>query len=306
MSGVGEPMAVQGINCSAGHFNDPRSVYCATCGLPIADSDRVVVGVESDRAAELLHKLYDPLDTKIVVTNIKGAEIIKHASNSFLATKISFINAVSNICEKVGADINAVAEGIGLDSRINKHFFKAGIGFGGSCFPKDLKAFIHIAEKLGCSFGMLKEVSKINEYQKQLVVAKTKDMLWNLAGKTVAVWGLAFKPNTDDIRSAPAIDIIRNLISEGVKIRAFDPVAMENTKMELGDKITFCKDVYDAAEGADCVMVMTEWNEFKEIDWDKLKKTMKQPAIIDGRNIYDPNMMKELGFNYVCMGRGQS
>ena len=268
--------------------------------------DRVVMGVESERAEKLLRELYEPLNTKIVVTNIKGAEIIKHAANSFLATKISFINALSNICEKTGADVEQVAEGIGLDSRINKHFLRAGIGFGGSCFPKDLKAFIHISENLGYDFGLLKEVEKINEKQKDLVMDKIRKMLWNISGKSIAVWGLAFKPDTDDIRSAPSIDIIKRLIAEGGKIKAYDPVAMDNTKKELVGlgNIEFCSDVYSAAEDADCIVVMTEWNEFKEVDWNRINSGMTQPFILDGRNIYDPKKLRAMGFTYVGIGRG--
>lgn len=266
--------------------------------------DRVVIGVESEKAEGMLRELYEPLNTTIVVTSIKGAEIIKHASNSFLATKISFINAVANICEKVGADINSVAEGIGLDKRINTHFLKAGVGFGGSCFPKDLKAFIHIAEKLGYPFGLLKEVDSINELQKSLLIRKLGNILWNVADKDIAVWGLAFKPDTDDIRSAPAIDIIKLLIAEGSRVRVFDPAAMKKAKDELGDKgITWCRDAYEAAEGADCVILMTEWNEFKEMDWARIKSIMRQPVVVDGRNIYDPGKLKAMGFKYAGMGR---
>ncbi|MDP8299967.1 MAG: UDP-glucose/GDP-mannose dehydrogenase family protein [Candidatus Tantalella remota] len=265
--------------------------------------DRIVIGVESEKAEAMLRELYEPLDTKIVVTNIKGAEIIKHASNSFLATKISFINAVSNICDKVGADINAVAEGIGLDSRVNKYFLKAGIGFGGSCFPKDLKAFIWISEQLGYPLNMLKEIEKINELQKEIAVKKVSEMLWNLPEKTIAVWGLAFKPDTDDIREAPAIDIIKSLLERGAKVKAYDPVAMDNTRGVLGDKIIYCDDIYETAAGADCVMLMTEWNEFKEIDWAKLKEVMAQPVMFDGRNIYDPEKVKKMGFRYTGIGR---
>ena len=266
--------------------------------------DRVVIGVESERAEKLMRELYEPLNTKIVVANIKGAEIIKHAANSFLATKISFINALSNICERTGADINEVAEGIGLDSRVNKHFLRAGIGFGGSCFPKDLKAFIRISEKLGYPLDILKEVEKINEKQKDLAIQKITEMLWNLPGKTIGVWGLSFKPDTDDIRSAPSIDIIKRLLEQGAKIKAFDPVAMENVKCELGKSIEYCRDIYDVASDADCVVLMTEWNEFKEIDWERIKKEMKQPVILDGRNIYDPEKLKAMGFKYQGIGRG--
>ena len=265
--------------------------------------DRIVIGVESKKAENLLRELYSPIETKIVVTDIKGAEIIKHASNSFLATKISFINAVSNLCERTGTDINAVAEGIGMDSRINKHFLKAGAGFGGSCFPKDLKAFIHISEKLGYSFDLLKEVEKINDEQKSRIMVKVKDLLWNLPDKTVAIWGLAFKPDTDDIRSAPSMEIIKRLIKEKAKVRVFDPKAMDKVKTEIGEDITYCEDIYDAAREADCVILMTEWNEFKEIDWHKVKQVMKNPAVLDGRNIYDPEKLRQLGFKYTGMGR---
>jgi len=265
--------------------------------------DRIVIGVESKKAENLLRELYSPIETKIVVTDIKGAEIIKHASNSFLATKISFINAVSNLCERTGTDINAVAEGIGMDSRINKHFLKAGAGFGGSCFPKDLKAFIHISEKLGYSFDLLKEVEKINDEQKSRIMVKIKDLLWNLPDKTVAIWGLAFKPDTDDIRSAPSIDVITRLIKEKAKVRVFDPKAMDKVKMEIGEEVTYCEDIYDAAREADCVILMTEWNEFKEIDWHRVKQIMKNPAVLDGRNIYDAEKLRQLGFKYTGMGR---
>lgn len=265
--------------------------------------DRIVIGVGSKKAEELLKELYSPIETKIVVTDINGAEIIKHASNSFLATKISFINAVSNLCEKTGADINSVAEGIGLDSRINKHFLRAGAGFGGSCFPKDLKAFIHISERLGYSFDLLKEVERINSEQKDRIVNKVKDLLWNLPEKVVAVWGLAFKPDTDDIRSAPAIDIVKRLLKEKAKVKVFDPKAMEKAKKELGEDVTYCVDIYDAASGADCVILMTEWNEFKEIDWQRVSRVMKQTAVLDGRNIYDPQKLRRLGFKYSGMGR---
>ncbi|KJJ85741.1 UDP-glucose 6-dehydrogenase [Candidatus Omnitrophus magneticus] len=265
--------------------------------------DRIVIGVESLKAETILRELYRPLDAKIVVTNTKGAEIIKHSANSFLAMKISFINALSNICEKTGADINEVAEGIGLDKRINPYFLKAGIGFGGSCFPKDVKAFIHICEKLGYPFNLLKEVEKINEYQKENAFIKLREMLWNIPGKIIAVWGLAFKPNTDDIRSSPSIDIIKKLLKEGAKIKVFDPAAMEKAKEELGDSVIYCNDTYTSATGSDCIVLMTEWNEFKEIDWNRIKKIVRQPVVLDGRNIYDPVKLKNMGFEYRGMGR---
>jgi UDPglucose 6-dehydrogenase len=267
------------------------------------DPDRVVIGVGSEKAEKLLKELYGPLNTKIVVTNVEGAEIIKHASNSFLATKISFINAVSNICDKVGADVNAVAEGIGMDARINRYFLNAGVGFGGSCFPKDLKAFIHISGKLGYPFDMLKEVVRINERQKKIFLEKAQNLLWNLKDKTIAVWGLAFKPNTDDTREAPAISIIKSLVGEGARIKAFDPEAAENTKKEIGDIITYTSSAYEAAENSDCIMLMTDWNEFKEVDWNRIKGMMRQPVVLDGRNLYDPAKLRGMGFRYASIGR---
>lgn len=264
--------------------------------------DRIVIGVESKKARDLLTELYRPLNAPIVITDIKSAEIIKHASNSFLATKISFINAVSNICEKAGADVQKVARGMGLDKRIGASFLNAGVGFGGFCFPKDLAAFIRISEKLGCDFGLLKEVEKINEYQKSLLVKKIEQALWIVKGKTIGVLGLSFKPNTDDIRFAPALDIIQMLLDEGAKIKAFDPQAMRKVKKVLKG-VKFCGDPYEAAKGSDCLVIMTEWNEFKELDFKKIKEAMKQPLVVDGRNIYEPEAMRKLGFKYICMGR---
>ncbi len=265
--------------------------------------DRVVLGVESKKAKQILTDLYKPLNAPIIVTDIKSAEIIKHASNSFLATKISFINAVSNVCERAGADIKEVTRGMGLDKRIGKTFLDAGVGFGGFCFPKDLAAFRRISEKLGYDFGMLREAEKVNNQQKELFLKKIEDNIWNLENKTVGVLGLSYKPNTDDIRFAPAIDIVKALVAGGVKVKAFDPQAMNKAKKVL-KKVIFCKDAYSAAKGSDCLVIITEWNEFKEIDFKKLKKLLKQPLIIDGRNIYDPRELKKLGFKYIGMGRG--
>lgn len=264
--------------------------------------DRVVIGVESKKAKDILTELYKPLNAPIVVTNIKGAEIIKHAANSFLATKISFINAISNICEKVGTDVNDIAKGIGLDKRINTSFLNAGIGYGGSCFPKDVDAFIFICHKLGYDFGLLREVRKINQAQRDLLFRKVEKMLWNLPGKTVGVLGIAFKPNTDDIRSAPSIDIINRLIDSGCKIKAYDPKAMDKAA-GLFKNVKFCKDAYDVAKGSDCLVIVTEWDEFKSLDFKKIKKLLKHPIIIDGRNIYDPKEITDMGFKYSGIGR---
>jgi UDPglucose 6-dehydrogenase len=264
--------------------------------------DRIVIGVESKRAKELLLQLYKPLDVPKVVTNIRSAELIKHASNAFLATKISFINAVSRVCDIVGADVCEVARGMGLDKRIGRAFLDAGLGYGGSCFPKDLEAFISIADRRGYDFRLLKEVKKINDGQKNYIIHKIKSSLWIIKGKTIGVLGLAFKPNTDDIRSAPAIDLIRALQGEGAKIKAYDPKAMKKAKAVLS-KVEYCRDPYAVCKGSDCLFIATEWDEFKKLDLLKIKKMLKRPLIIDSRNIYTSEEMRKLGFNYVSVGR---
>ena len=264
--------------------------------------DRIVIGVESKRARDLLLKLYKPLHAPIVITNIKSAELIKHASNAFLATKISFINAVSRICDIVGADIEEVERGMGLDKRIGRDFINAGLGYGGSCFPKDLEAFVSIAGKFGYDFRLLKEVKRINEGQRPFIISKIKESLWIIKGKTIGVLGLAFKPNTDDIRNAPALDLIRDLQKEGANIKAYDPEAMGKARAAI-TKVKFCRDPYATASGCDCLVIATEWDEFKKINFIKIKKLLKRPIIIDGRNIYAPKKLRELGFNYVGLGR---
>ena len=265
--------------------------------------DRIVLGLETTKAKQIMTNLYQPLNRPMLITNIKSAELIKHASNAFLATKISFINAVSRICDKVGADVKEVATGMGLDNRIGRYFLHAGIGYGGSCFPKDLDAFINIAEKLGYDFAILKAVRDTNEEQKKFVFQKIKDELWVIKDKTIAILGLAFKPNTDDLRNSPSIDLVRALIQEGAKIKVYDPKAMAKAKELLKD-VVFCNDLYQAAKAADCLVVTTEWNEFKELDFIRLKKTLKRPLVIDARNIYDPKLLKQMGFTYIGVGRG--
>jgi UDPglucose 6-dehydrogenase len=264
--------------------------------------DRVVLGVESDRAKEKLLELYKPIEAPKIVTDIASAELIKHASNSFLSTKISFINALSVICERSGADVLRVAEGMGLDKRIGRAFLNAGAGFGGFCFPKDLKAFIGISAKLGYDFRLLKEVENINEEQMLRVVKKTEDLVWNLRDKKIGILGLAFKPNTDDMRFAPSIKIIRALEKEGASVKAYDPVATERAKLVMPD-IEYCSNPYDVAEGADAVVLVTEWDEFKELDMRKIKAAMRQPVFVDGRNVFEPENMKKLGFIYTGIGR---
>jgi len=264
--------------------------------------DRIILGVSSDRAANLLVKLYEPLNAPILITDINSAELIKHASNAFLAMKISFVNSVANICEKTGADIHKVAKGIGLDKRIGEAFLQAGIGYGGSCFPKDVLAFIHLAERIGYDFKLLKAVKEVNDYQKGKVVTKLKEINGNLRGKVVGILGLAFKPNTDDMRGAPSLDIITLLKQEGVVVKAYDPVA-EAVARRLIPDIIYCSNPYEAADGADALVVVTEWKEFKRLDLLKIKSLMKSPVIIDGRNIYDPAKMRALGFVYRGIGR---
>lgn len=266
--------------------------------------DRIVIGVESKRAERTLKELYGPLNSTIVVTDIKSAEIIKHASNSFLATKISFINAISKLCEKSGADVKKVAQGMGLDRRIGKDFLDAGIGFGGFCFPKDLAAFIKISDKLGYDFELLKAVERINEDQKRDFVKKMEDALWIVRGKQIGILGLSFKPNTDDMRFAPSVDIIKALQKEGARIKAFDPQATDKAK-DILNGVKFCRDAYEVAQNSDALAVITEWSEFKELDLKRIKKMLKQPVIIDGRNIYDPDKMRDLGFRYYGVGRGK-
>jgi UDPglucose 6-dehydrogenase len=264
--------------------------------------DRIVIGVESDKAKEILVSLYKPLNAPLVITNIKSAELIKHASNAFLATKISYINAISRICDTVGADVREVAQGMGLDKRIGRAFLNAGVGYGGSCFPKDLDAFITISEKLGYNFELLKAVRKINEEQKDFILKKIKDVLWIVKDKTIGVLGLSFKPDTDDIRNAPSLDLITALQAGGAKIRVYDPQAAKKAK-DILCRVVFCKDPYEVCRGSDCLVIATEWDEFRRLNLVKVKKLLKRPLVVDGRNIYEPEKMRKLGLRYISVGR---
>jgi len=264
--------------------------------------DRIVIGVESETAANIMAELYKPLKASIIMTNIETAELIKHASNAFLALKISYINAIANICEKVGADVMKVAEGMGYDKRIGREFLDAGIGYGGYCLPKDLAAFIKIVEEVGYDFELLKIVQKINDFQKQQIVRKLRGVLWNLSGKTIGILGLSFKPDTDDMRESPSIDIIRQLQQGGAKIKAYDPQATNNAKAILYN-VEYCQNPYQVAEESDALIIATEWDEFKNLDLLKVKSLLKQPVIIDGRNIFDPAEMRRLGFIYQGVGQ---
>lgn len=281
--------------------------------------DRIVVGVRDKKAENILREIYQPIlngftscpahstcpplpKPVFLTTDIRSAEIIKHASNSFLATKISFINAIADICERVGADIQKVSEGMGLDPRIGRAFLNAGLGFGGFCFPKDLQAFLRISEKMGYDFALLRETEKINQKRIDVAVEKLKKALWVLQGKRIAVLGLAFKPNTDDVRFAPSLALIRRLKQEGCLIWAYDPQAMVKASREIPD-ISYTKDPYEAAQGAEAIVLATEWSEFARLDWEKIRQSMTRPYLLDGRNFLDPKEMKALGFEYEGMGR---
>ena len=275
-------------------------------GSALADTlnpDRIVIGVESERTRKVLLELHKPINGKFVVTDIESAEMIKYASNAFLSTKISFANAIAFTCEKVEADVEKVLDGVGLDRRIGRDFLYPGVGYGGSCFPKDVKALIAISQKSGYDFQLLKAVDKVNLEAKQKFVEKVIKMCGNkVKGKTLGILGLAFKPNTDDMREAPSIYIIKKLQALGARIKAYDPVAIPNASKILKG-ITYCQTPYEVAKDAEALLIITEWNEFRQLDLVKIKKLLKKPIIVDGRNIYDPEKMKKLGFVYKGVGR---
>ena len=285
--------------------------------------DRIVIGANSERAAKVLSELYEPLTSgryheeknaipapdsarvpaQLIVTSARSAELIKHASNAFLATKISFINAVANLCESVGADIEQVCEGIGADSRIGPKFLSPGIGYGGSCFPKDLKAFRAVARNRGSDFGLLSEVIRINDEQCLRFLRKVRNALWTLKGKRIAVLGLAFKGGTDDIRESPAISLVRLLLREGCEVAAYDPAAMERAREVLDGRLEYAENAYEAAEDADALLVLTDWEEFATLDLGRLRAQLRYPIVVDGRNLFDPDQMAQAGFIYYSVGR---
>ncbi|MBM4128735.1 MAG: UDP-glucose/GDP-mannose dehydrogenase family protein [Nitrospira sp.] len=267
--------------------------------------NRVVIGARSQQAIAILKDLYKPLyliETPFVITSIETAELIKYASNSFLATKISFINEIANLCERVGADVHMVAKGMGLDQRIGSKFLHPGPGYGGSCLPKDTKALLKIAEEHDIELGIISAAAKANERQREYIVRKIKGAMGILKGKTVAVLGLSFKPNTDDLRDAPSLHIIKSLLKDGARIRAYDPVSMKAAE-RMVPSITYCKDSYEAAKGAHAVVIVTEWNQFRNLDIDRIKKLLKEPFFFDIRNIYEPDKLRDKGFKYFCVGR---
>jgi UDPglucose 6-dehydrogenase len=265
--------------------------------------DRIVLGSMNRDAAEQVAELHAPLGAKVIITDLRTAEMIKYASNAFLAARISFINEIAQICERLGADVQEVARGMGADKRIGPHFLNAGIGYGGSCFPKDVLALYHMAASAGCHPQLLQAVMDINRDARKNFVIKVQTMLGNLAGKIIGVLGLSFKPNTDDMREAPSVDIIQSLQAQGAHVKAYDPVAMDRAA-EIMPRVTFCATAYDAAKEVDALLIITEWNEFKQLDWNILRQFMNQPIIIDGRNLYDPAEIASCGFNYWGVGRG--
>jgi UDPglucose 6-dehydrogenase len=305
--------------------SNPEFLREGTAVVDFLHADRIVIGAATDAAASLLRQIYEPLTTgsyynvpgsvpgprtsidppPILQTSTKAAEIIKHASNALLATKISFINVVANVCEAAGADVEEVARGIGMDSRIGPKFLRAGVGYGGSCFPKDVAAFRHVAEQVGVDFGLLHEVEKINEEQKQRFFQKIRSALWTFRGKKIGVLGLAFKGGTDDIRESPALDIVKNLLSEGCLVCAYDPAAAPRCEEIIppGQKMQYVDDPYEAARDADALLILNDWQEFAELDLDKLHYTLRYPIVIDGRNLYDPATMTNAGFTYLSVGR---
>jgi UDPglucose 6-dehydrogenase len=276
-------------------------------GCAVADlmhPDRIVIGAQSEQAIDLMKKVYEPFMAPILVTDISSAELIKHCANSFLALKISYINAVSGICEASGADVEKVADGIGMDHRIGRDFLNAGIGYGGSCFPKDIAAFIAISEQLGTPFTLLKEVQRINEGQKSRFLKAIRETLWVLREKRIAVWGLTFKPDTDDVRSSVAIELVEQLLREGAHVVAYDPKGMHKARgIKAIADAEFASSALEAVTGAEALIIATDWNEFANVDLAELKDKMQTPIVFDGRNLLDPETMRQLGFHYYSIGR---
>jgi UDPglucose 6-dehydrogenase len=265
--------------------------------------DRIVLGSFDREAAAEVGELHSPLGAQVIITDLRTAEMIKYASNAFLATRISFINEIAQICEKLGADVKEVARGMGADKRIGPHFLDAGIGYGGSCFPKDVLALHHMAATSGCHPQLLQAVMEINQSARDRFVGKVQTLLGEFSGKTVGVLGLSFKPNTDDMREAPSVDIIKALLAGGARVKAYDPVAMDHAA-DMLPEVTFCRTAYDVAKESDALLLVTEWNEFKQLNWEKIRGFMRQPIVVDGRNLYDPAEMAAKGIIYWGVGRG--
>lgn len=305
---INEELDKRGVQIDFDVASNPEFLKEGSAIKDFMSPDRVVVGVDSERAKRLLTRLYKPfllVNFRVIFMDIPSAEMTKYAANSMLATRISFMNDIANLCEKVGADVNMVRDGIGSDARIGRRFLYAGCGYGGSCFPKDVKALVKTADDNGYSMEVLKAVERVNERQKALLFTKLQKAFGNISlnGHTVTLWGLAFKPETDDMRESTALVMIRLLSESGCKIRVYDPIAMKECRRRVGDAVTYCRDMYDAVEGSEALLLLTEWKQFRLPDWQKVKDQMKRPLLIDGRNIFDAQEMKELGFDYHCIGR---
>lgn len=304
---IAEELEKRGVDIPFDVASNPEFLKEGAAIKDFMSPDRVVIGVESDRAKELMSRLYRPVmlnNFRVIFTDIPSAEMIKYAANSMLATRISFMNDIANLCELVGADVNMVRQGIGSDTRIGSKFLYPGCGYGGSCFPKDVKALIKTAEKNGYSMSVLKAVEEVNEYQKTVVFKKLQAHYGGqLEGRTVAVWGLAFKPETDDMREATSLVTIKLLKDAGCRVRVYDPVAMDECRRRLGDAVEYASDMYDAVLDADALLMLTEWKQFRLPSWSVLKRTMRNLVVIDGRNIYDAREMRDNGFVYYCIGQ---
>lgn len=305
---INEELEKRGVQIDFDVASNPEFLKEGSAIKDFMSPDRVVVGVDSERAKRLLTRLYKPfllVNFRVIFMDIPSAEMTKYAANSMLATRISFMNDIANLCEKVGADVNMVRDGIGSDARIGRRFLYAGCGYGGSCFPKDVKALVKTADDNGYSMEVLKAVERVNERQKALLFTKLQKAFGNISlnGHTVTLWGLAFKPETDDMRESTALVMIRLLSEAGCKIRVYDPIAMDECRRRVGDVVTYCRDMYDAVDGSEALLLLTEWKQFRLPDWQKVKDRMKRPLLIDGRNIFDAQEMKELGFDYHCIGR---
>ena len=303
---IREELTKRGVDVPFDVASNPEFLKEGSAIKDFMSPDRVVVGVESEKARELMTRLYAPFmlnNFRVIFTDVPSAEMIKYAANSMLATRISFMNDIANLCELVGADVNQVRKGIGSDTRIGSKFLYPGCGYGGSCFPKDVKALVQTAEQNGYDMRVLKAVEEVNERQKSVLFEKLRRHYGNLQGKTIALWGLAFKAETDDMREATSLVTIRHLLEAGCTVRVFDPAAMDEARRRLGDAVIYASDIYDAAKGADALLLLTEWKQFRLPSWARVHDLMRNPIVFDGRNIYDPAEMRKNGFEYYSIGR---
>jgi len=303
---IREELSKRGVDIPFDVASNPEFLKEGSAIKDFMSPDRVVVGVESEKARELMTRLYAPFmlnNFRVIFTDVPSAEMIKYAANSMLATRISFMNDIANLCELVGADVNQVRKGIGSDTRIGSKFLYPGCGYGGSCFPKDVKALVQTAEQNGYDMRVLKAVEEVNERQKSVLFEKLRRHYGDLQGKTIALWGLAFKAETDDMREATSLVTIRHLLEAGCTVRVFDPAAMDEARRRLGDAVIYASDIYDAAKGADALLLLTEWKQFRLPSWARVHDLMRNPIVFDGRNIYDPAEMHKNGFEYYSIGR---